>query len=96
MSPYHDEDNVVGIEFGYGVKTSKGDLAGEFYIGNDHREFVQSDSSGYTSASSSKLAFFFPSDGCLRATAGIFSKVCFFFSYYGNTKFRDISEFLIP
>ncbi|CAL2035491.1 unnamed protein product [Caenorhabditis brenneri] len=76
MSPYHDLGHMVAIEFGYGVK-SKQDakkVSGEFYIGNDHREFVTSDSNGYPPETASQLAFMFPTEDCLMPMAGIFSK----------------------
>uniref|UniRef100_A0A1I7UPE9 CUB domain-containing protein n=1 Tax=Caenorhabditis tropicalis TaxID=1561998 RepID=A0A1I7UPE9_9PELO len=74
----HRHQGLVAIEFGYGV-TSQGDptkTRPEFYFGNDHREFVTSDSTGYQAESAAKLTFFFPSDDCLVPHAGIFSKVC--------------------
>lgn len=76
MSPYHDLGAMVAIEFGYGVKSKFDDkkMYGEFYIGNDHREFVTSDSGGYQDVAASELAFIFPDEECLAPLAGVFSK----------------------
>lgn len=73
MSPYMDKSKTLAIEFGYGIQRKNGQT-GEFYIGNDHREFVTSDSDSYQAKDASELAFFFPNSECLRRKAGIFSK----------------------
>lgn len=81
-SPYHDNATAVPIEFGFGVvlkaDPAKGrttdEMSGNFYFGNDHREFVTSDSVGYDAATASQLAFIFPHTNCLKKSAGIFSK----------------------
>lgn len=73
MSRHMHEVKTVAIEFGYGVK-KKGEVAGEFYVGNMWREFVESDSNRYGATEAQKLAFFFPTDKCLKKKAGIFSK----------------------
>ncbi|KAF1770187.1 hypothetical protein GCK72_002005 [Caenorhabditis remanei] len=72
MSPYHQGTPVV-VEFGYGIEVNKKDQA-EYYIGNDHREIVSSNSAGFNAADSLQLAFFFPVENCLKEKAGIFSK----------------------
>uniref|UniRef100_A0A8R1DVY6 Uncharacterized protein n=1 Tax=Caenorhabditis japonica TaxID=281687 RepID=A0A8R1DVY6_CAEJA len=72
-SPYHDPNHIVAVEFGYGVERGS-QIAGEFYVGNDHREFVTSDSLGYKPAEASQLVFYFPSPDCLQPGAGVFSK----------------------
>ncbi|EFO83564.1 hypothetical protein CRE_03065 [Caenorhabditis remanei] len=73
MSQYHQEAYTVAIEFGYGVKVH-GNTVGNFYLGNDHREIVTSDSGGYAASEASQLSFIFPDENCLKEGAGIFSK----------------------
>ncbi|UMM14248.1 hypothetical protein L5515_002133 [Caenorhabditis briggsae] len=71
--PHRDKAYPLAIEFGYGIDIN-GKQQAEYYIGNDHREIVSSDSLGFSAEDSTKLAFFFPTEDCLAPRAGIFSK----------------------
>ncbi|CAI2297114.1 unnamed protein product [Caenorhabditis sp. 36 PRJEB53466] len=74
-SAYHEDAYAVPIEFGYGINEADAtNPAPEYYVANDHREFVTSDSNGFNADEATKLAFFFPKPDCLAEKAGIFSK----------------------
>lgn len=63
----------VVIEFGYGIETNGKEQA-EYYIGNDHREIVASNSDGFKEEHSQQIVFFFQQEDSLQKSAGIFSK----------------------
>ncbi|CAB3411401.1 unnamed protein product [Caenorhabditis bovis] len=53
------------IEFGYGVKDSKGTITSQFRVGNMYREFVVSESKGYPKEVGQRFALIFPNKGGL-------------------------------
>ncbi|UMM22117.1 hypothetical protein L5515_003493 [Caenorhabditis briggsae] len=66
------EHFAIEVGFGYG-KGANGQLAGEFYVANQYREMVVSDSDGWDVQEASEVAFFFEDPESLMKNGGIFS-----------------------
>ncbi|CAO4369059.1 unnamed protein product [Caenorhabditis nigoni] len=66
------EHFAIEVGYGYG-KGANGQLAGEFYVANQYREMVVSDSDGWDVDQASEVAFFFEDPESLMKDGGIYS-----------------------